>query len=472
MDEIEGGGCDRITKVRKKYPCEEEEPLQGESVNIWIIQTGEPLHCDGGSWRPMRAMNLADEMWNRGHIVRIVSSRFFHQEKRKRSTTRSRINVSERLEIDLVDSPGYKKNLSLERFYDHFVLAVNLARWLVARRKEKPDIVWIGYPPIETAFVTVIWCKVYGVKCVLDVKDLWPDLFLDAVGSKLRRLTRIILFPFFRASRICYSKADSISSMSDAYLRRVLELGRRCQTDDDMVNPLAPREVSFSELDLNLAREWWRKRGLSFDGRFTIIFVGSMMSVFDFDPVTRCIEEFEKAGYKCQFVLCGDGEYLPTLKEKVEKCKNCIVPGWIDYPQLSVLAEVASAALLPYKNIENFQLNIPNKAVDAMRFGLPILTPLQGKLSSMIDRHKVGWVYSEDGECSLSKITGELMNDIDALRRASEKAKELYDNEYRYSVVYARAAEKLEELSSKRVGRQNGAERQTYRPKCHNDEEG
>ena len=52
-------------------------------MNILIFQSGEPLHIDGGNPRPMRAMNLANKLVEKGHTVIILSSRFYHQEKKK-----------------------------------------------------------------------------------------------------------------------------------------------------------------------------------------------------------------------------------------------------------------------------------------------------------------------------------------------------------------------------------------------------
>jgi len=42
---------------------------QSNDMNVWILQTGEPLHIDAGHPRPMRAMNLANALVKAGHIV-------------------------------------------------------------------------------------------------------------------------------------------------------------------------------------------------------------------------------------------------------------------------------------------------------------------------------------------------------------------------------------------------------------------
>ena len=55
-----------------------------DSLTIWLLQTGEPLHIDAGNPRPMRAMNLANALVAAGHKVVLWSSSFYHQEKRHR----------------------------------------------------------------------------------------------------------------------------------------------------------------------------------------------------------------------------------------------------------------------------------------------------------------------------------------------------------------------------------------------------
>jgi len=69
------------------------------SLTIWILQTGEPMHSDYGSPRPMRAMNLANALVDKGHNVILWSSGFYHQEKRHRSKSFEKIHINDKLEI-------------------------------------------------------------------------------------------------------------------------------------------------------------------------------------------------------------------------------------------------------------------------------------------------------------------------------------------------------------------------------------
>ena len=166
------------------------------SLTIWLLQTGEPVHTDAGNPRPMRAINLADSLSSRGHKVVIWTSAFFHQEKRHRFLHYSVIDFSDKIQIRFIPSPGYTSNIGLGRLWDHFHLARNLRRAL-SSESQRPDVAFIGYPPIESSWVMVRWLRMFGVPTLLDLKDQWPSLFLDAVPAFFRPISKLILFPYF-----------------------------------------------------------------------------------------------------------------------------------------------------------------------------------------------------------------------------------------------------------------------------------
>ena len=97
-------------------------------MKIWILQTGEPIHIDKARLRPMRAMNLSNELVKSGHEVVIWSSNFDHFSKTHRSNTKSDFEVSKTLRIKLIDSRGYNSNIGLARLIDHAQLALNLKK--------------------------------------------------------------------------------------------------------------------------------------------------------------------------------------------------------------------------------------------------------------------------------------------------------------------------------------------------------
>ena len=217
-----------------------------KELEIWIFQTGEPLHCDAGNNRPMRAMNLADALLARGHRVVIWSADYDHFNKRFRNQVDLPIEVLPNLEIRLLPSSGYRRNIGMARLWDHALLGFNLFRRL-RREPGLPDVALVGYPPIETAYVFVRWLTRRGVPVLLDVKDQWPVIFTEALPPPLRPLGGMFFFPYACLARKAMRSATGISAMADGFLDWALAYCGRQRTQQDRVYPLTTATGQVSD---------------------------------------------------------------------------------------------------------------------------------------------------------------------------------------------------------------------------------
>ncbi len=90
------------------------------------------------------------------------------------------------MSIQLIDSSGYKSNVSLARLMDHAKLGLNLKKLLSKINKEDyPDAVFIGYPPIEPAYVMSKWLSKRNIPYIVDVKDKWPDIYFRCFSREI-----------------------------------------------------------------------------------------------------------------------------------------------------------------------------------------------------------------------------------------------------------------------------------------------
>ena len=410
------------------------------SLTVWILQTGEPLHSDDGNLRPMRAMNLANALVDKGHNVILWSSGFYHQEKRHRSRIFEKVHINDKLEIRLIPSCGYKKHIGLMRLLDHFQLAWNLKK-LLKKEKTLPDIAFIGYPPIETAAVMSKWLKNRRVPMMLDVKDLWPSIFVDAFPAILSPIVRILFHPYFYFAKRTIRDVDGISTMSLGFLNWCLSFADKSKGVNDRVVRLTALNSEANISELSSAELWWSKLGVNPDSP-KVFFTGTFSTAFDFDQ----IYDAARVTNNCQFVLCGHGPCLDKTRELMEGLPNVFFPGWIDRFQMASLANMSLATLAPYKNVKNFTLNIPNKIVDSLMLGLPILSPLKGEVAALIKSNKVGFTYSDN--ISLSDCIQSLLNNNKLQKKMSENAKKLYDKEFEFSKVYNGLVSHLESMAS------------------------
>lgn len=408
-------------------------------MKVWILQTGEPLHVDLDTQRPMRAINLANALTEKGHEVVIWSSAFNHFTKKHRYNKFNSIKVDKNLTINLLPSLGYKHNVSIRRLLDHAQLALNLRKHL--KGSELPDIAVIGYPPIETSWTLTSFLNRSKIPVILDVKDAWPDILVRGLPSKFRFLGKFLLFPYFKMMKQAFKKASGFTAPSNEFLQWCLKKAGRPQNLIDSVLPLtAPRE-SFSIEEKGSAVKYLESINVLEDIPFRISFIGSLSDSFDFKPILAASEVLP-----IQFVFAGDGPNLESLKKLFLNSKNLILTGRLNSIQSLVLQERSDLMIAPYMDLSDFEMSIPNKLYDYMRNGKPILTSLGGSVENLVLSEKIGLRYFNSSPETLVDAIKVLLKNPEMLNEMKGRAANLYRQRFSYDIVYPTFVSHLEKI--------------------------
>jgi len=410
-------------------------------LNIWILQTGEPLQIDSTGLRPMRAMNLSQSLVEKGHMVTLWSSDFDHFAKKHRFGDVQTIKYSDNLIINLIPSRGYKNHISLSRLVDHAQLGFNLKKML--KGEPKPDVAFLGYPPIEAAWMMSKWLKNRDVPYILDVKDAWPEILLRGVNKKIRLLASFALVPYFYMMNYTFKNAAGISAPTNEFLAWCLKRAGRIMNTNDQVNPLTAPEMHFNETETNEAAEWLDSRGVFDSEIMRATFVGTLNSAFDFQPII-----YAAKNKSIQFVIAGDGPNAEWLKENSKNLSNLIILGWISSVQIEVLLKRTTVMVAPFKDLSDFKMLTTNKFYDAMRSGLPIVSSISGSTGDMISKYDIGKEYSSTKIDSLLNVLIELQNDENKIKSMAQNSRKLYENRFEFSYVYNLIVKQLEKLAS------------------------
>ena len=415
-------------------------------LNVWVFQTGEPLHIDGSGVRAMRAINLTDALIEAGHSVVLWSTDFDHQRKLHRFNASKTIDVSDRLQVRLLSSPGYQRNIGFGRIYDHFQLA-RLLKQRLRMELNRPDVAFIGYPPIETAAVMSKWLKNRNIPALLDVKDQWPSLFLDALPKYLNLFGRVVFYPYFRMAKSTMRNVTGISTMSDSFLNWAINFSGRKVSLADGVFPLTTAVGCIANSELQGAEQWWDELGVRNKGCVNLCFVGSLSPAFDFGPIREAARLALDSGNNIKFVICGDGGDAELIRVMMKDLPNVIFPGWIDRAKVEVLSKRCKASLAPYLNTDNFTMNIPNKIIDSLALGLPILSPLYGEVRGLIEKHRVGLSYESGSGIGLFDCIRALVEDESLCAEFSNNARLLYSSKFEFEQVYSSLVRHLEKMA-------------------------
>ncbi len=408
-------------------------------MNVWLVQLGEPLPIDGAV-RLYRTGILAKELANRGHRLVWWATTFDHTHKTQRYETSRKIQVDDDYYIVLLHSKGYTRNISLDRLRFYWDLANKLKKNLEVA--EAPDVILTSLPTPELSKVMIDYGIKYHVPVIVDVRDLWPDTFINVVPPVLRGLGRVALFPLVRRNKSIFRAAASIVGISDEYLNWALSYAGRQRNDCDRVFPLGYDAIELQENEKNQAIQALFEMGV--DKHKTICcFLGTFGASYDLETVVRAARILKQEGVSnLQFVLCGDGQQFDRVNSLAYGLDNVILTGWVSRPIIGALLEIASIGLAPY--VRNAPQSLPNKPFEYLSGGLAIVSSLHGELEELLDENRCGITYEAGNDKELARLLRYLVMHPDVLRDMSTRAKLLFNDRYSADRIYPKMADYIE----------------------------
>jgi len=388
----------------------------------------------------MRAINLSNALIERGHDVVLWSADFDHFSKKHRFGTEHQIKVSPHLEIRLIRSRGYVSHFGLSRLIDHAQLGWNLRKML--RTESVPDVAFIGYPPVEPAWVMSRWLKRKKVPFVLDIKDAWPEILLRAFPRVIHPLLKLVLTPYYLAMKSSFRSATALSSVTQDFLSWCIEASGRKVNDNNVVNYLTAARSDIEENQYKKAKFFLDELGINDSGQLRGAFIGTLNSAFNFEPIFSAARKLP-----IEFIIAGSGPLFNQLSAEAENYSNVQLIGWITQAQSKALVSRSTFMLAPYRDLPDFEIHIPNKFFDAMYNGMPVVTSITGIGKKLVENENIGVTYSAAIPDSLLDALIPLVGSPDKFREMSLSASNLYNQKFSYEKVYGDCVTYLEALA-------------------------
>ncbi|MCX5887945.1 MAG: glycosyltransferase family 4 protein [Deltaproteobacteria bacterium] len=413
-------------------------------MRVWLIQDGEPLPgVDSGS-RDWRCGILANALVERGHEVLWWASTFDHAAKRHRFHEPRTIIVKPGLEIRLLHGPGYASNKSPKRFLHQRLLGSAFAREAVSR--PKPDLIYCSLPTLEFIDRATRYGKSNRVKVLIDVRDLWPDLYLTMVPSFLKSMAKICLEPEYRRAKRALKLATGIIAVSESYFEWALQLAGRLRRSSDAVFPLGYKRPDEVREDSNTMSEkpFWGSDTQG--GGFIVAFVGSFGASYDLSTVVKAAHIIHKeyASQNIQFFLVGSGDQDSYLRAMADGTPNIVFTGWLDHQKLLSLLRSSSVGLCAYR--DNALQSLPNKPFEYMSQGLPILSSLRGELASLVNEERIGLQYQPGNVDSLVQQILWLATHPVERQGMGHRSQRIFEERFDAEVIYPQLVKHLEDI--------------------------
>lgn len=401
---------------------------------IWLVKIGETLPIGTNQKRLLRTGLLAAILAKDGHDVTFWSSTFDHFNKKHHFSDDKDIITEDGYRLKLLNGKAYYKNVSIDRVINHSQIAKKLKEQIYAE-VNKPDIIVCSYPTVELAYECVKFGKKLGIPVLLDIRDLWPDIFFqELLPGPLKNIALAGFNIFFRKHSYALKNATGLIGITKNILLWGLNYADRDQGSSDHVFHLSYNRI-LSDCNPDALKRLEKKMIIFNNEKLYVCLIGTISSFkFDFDPIIKAAELLQKNNSNVEFLICGDGENLGELKLKCADLRNINFTGWIDQEEINCIMLKSSVGLAPYRNTFTYLTSIPSKISEYFSYGLTVLSGLGGDLKEYIEENNAGWYY--DSETTLFNHLNTLAENKDMLDNFGANNLRLFEQNFKSSVVY------------------------------------
>jgi len=299
-----------------------------------------------------------------------------------------------------------KANLKIWRYLNYFSFA--FSSFINLLFMKKPDVLIVSSPPISILILAFIYTKLFKIKLVVDLRDLWPEAAISLNFVKrnifINILEKLVNSSYHYASKIFINTLAFKDILINKYLIR----------DNKII--YIPNGFDI-ENNLNIKNQLKRN-----DFNFKVFYSG----LFGFAQNVNLIIETAKLCEDIQFFLIGDGPLKKQLVDKVNSLNisNVRIFDYQKKEDLFCLINECDLGLITYEINDTFRKNIPSKIFDYMFLNKPVLINLEGEASRLIKDGDFGFVI----ETNDPKVLSEKLNNI----KDNDKLVEKGNNGFKY----------------------------------------
>ena len=366
---------------------------------------------------------LAKILSEKGHDVTLITTSFSHNDKDQRLSENR--TISDHYKIELCYEPGYKKNVSLQRFYSHYIWGKNVKACL--DKKIKPDVVYCAVPSLTAPLVAAKYCERNNIKFIIDVQDLWPEAFQMVFNIPV--ISNVIFAPFKWLANGIYKRADEIIAVSQTYVNMALSVNKKCKTGHSVF--LGTELKTFDE---NSKKNTELKKS---EDEIWLAYCGTLGSSYDLSNALLAVNKARIPNLK--FIIMGDGPMMKQFKDYATKLGvNAVFTGRLPYDDMCSVLCNCDITINPI--MHGAAQSIINKHADYLSSGLPIINTQESReFCDLIRKYNCGINCRNSEVDDIVEALLQLCNDkklrYEMGLNARRCAEELFDRMRTYNLI-------------------------------------
>jgi glycosyltransferase involved in cell wall biosynthesis len=366
-----------------------------------------------GSWGT-RVYDFAKQWTEKGHSVTVVTSIY----------AKSDLKASRWMEEQTIDGIRVKilnlridnKQSRLRRIWTFLAFSI-WSSWYALTLPA--DVVVASSGPITVGIPGLMARYLRGRRLVFEARDLWPDTAI-LMGALPNPVVQKLAYWF---ERQCYRAAHLIVALSPGIQQNI---ARRYGFNHSISIPNATNLDLFGTPVANVSLS------ASLSGKKVVIYTGNIGAV---NNSTLLLETAKALRQRTDivFLLIGDGQLKQELqaKQQQDALPNFFIYDLMPKNELVAYVQQAWLAIVPLKRAPLLDTSSPNKLMEALAAGTPVVQTTEGWIKTFLEEHQCGFTFSSDDPVALADLLIHLADDPTwrpaMSLRASAVARRLFD---------------------------------------------
>lgn len=236
----------------------------------------------------------------------------------------------------------------------------------------KPDIIYASSVHPLTLVAGIQMAKHFGVKCICEVRDLWPE----SIVAYSKRFTKNhpLIKILYQGEKWIYKKADSLIFTMEGAYDYIVEQGWEKKIPRSKVHYIN-NGVDLEAFQYNREHFQVDDPDLQNPDVFKVVYTGSIRKVNNLGALLDAARLVTNP--KVKFLIWGDGDERPALEQRVidEKIDNVVFKGKVEKKYIPHIVSQADFNFAHNTPSPLFRFGISfNKIFDYFAAGKPILT--------------------------------------------------------------------------------------------------
>jgi glycosyltransferase involved in cell wall biosynthesis len=273
---------------------------------------------------------------------------------------------------------GKQRVLNMIDFYFN----VKKAAKECAKRYGAPDIIYASSVHPLTLVAGIQLAKKFGVKCICEVRDFWPESIVE-YSRRLKKNNPLIKL-LYLGEKWIYKKADTLILTGDGGYDYILEQGWENVIPRDKVHYIN-NGVDLDLFHYNRDHFQIKDEDLENSDYFKVIYAGSIRRVNNLGLLLDVAKEIKPPHIK--FLIWGNGDELDFLRTRVtdEKIENVVFKGRVEKKYIPYIVSQANLNLAHNEPSPLFRFGISfNKLFDYLAAEKPVLSDFPCKYNPAV----------------------------------------------------------------------------------------